>query len=180
MIERHRRFCEEYVKDFNGAAAARRAGYEELGDRVQACNLLQREDVQGYLNQLISEIRKRNQLEVDDLVQELKRVAFSDIGNYFDEDCNILPIHEIAQEARSALTHYQEDEHPSRHGIKRVRRIKLHSKLDAIEKLMRYMGAYELDNRQSSGHDLASRSTLDLEEELASIRRMRGSFGEEE
>lgn len=179
MIERHRRFCEEYVKDFNGAAAARRAGYEEPGDRVQACNLLQREDVQGYLNQLISEIRKRNQLEVDDLIQELKRVAFSDIGNYFDDDNSVLPIHEIAEPARSALAQYQDDEYPSKHGTKRIRRIKLYPKLDAIEKLMRYMGAYELDNRQSSGGDLSTRSTHDLEEELASIRRRRAQCEEE-
>ena len=71
---------------------------------------------------------------------------------------------------------HQDDEYPSKHGVKRIRRIRLYPKLDAIEKLMRYMGAYELDNRQSVGHDLSTRSIQDLEEELASIQRRRASF----
>lgn len=179
MLEKHKRFCEEYIKDFNAAAAARRAGYSKTSDRVSACNILQREDVQGYLRQLIEGVRDRNLLEVDDLVQSLKRIAFSDIGDYFDEDNNILPLHEIERGPRTALEQYQVENHKSNGGRHR-QRIKLHSKLDAIEKLMKYMGAYDRDNRQRSSLSISAQSTDELKDELARIRRMRGSFSEEE
>lgn len=179
MLEKHKRFCEEYIKDFNAAAAARRVGYHRSGDRVRAAEILQRPEVQSYLKEIIEGVRNQNQMEVDDLVQSLKRIAFSDIGDYFDEDNNILPIHKIENGPRAALEQYQDDEYPSNHGVRRIRRIKLRSKLDAIEKLMKYMGAYDRDNRQRGNLSISAQSTDELKDELAAIRRRRVLYEEE-
>lgn len=173
MLEKHKRFAEEYIKDFNASAAARRAGYSKRSSRERGHALLNHSDVQGYLGKLINDIQERNELEVDDLVQELKKMAFADMGDFFDEEGQILPIHDIPKEARAALEIYQDDFTPLKYGSKVNRKVKLNSKLDAIEKLMRYLGAYEKDNRQKSELDITNRSTDELMAELASIRKRR-------
>lgn len=179
ISEKHRRFCEEYIKDFNAAAAARRAGYTKgSADRAIGHLILQREEVQAYLDELLKGVRDRNQLEVDIIVQELKSIAFSDIGNYYDSNNNLLPANDIEAGARLALEQYHNDTVPTIHGTKKLQRIKLASKLDAIEKLMRYLGAYEKDNQQKTG-DPQQRSTDSLMDELADIRRRRAAMEEE-
>lgn len=178
LLEKQKRFCEEYVKDFNGSAAARRSGYSVKTSKEAAAQLLNKSTVQEYLAGLISDIQKRHELEVDSLIVELKRIAFSDLANYYGEDNSILPVNEIDKEARSAIEQYADFKTDTKYGKKEVRKIKLNSKLDAIEKLMRYMGAYERDNKQKN--DIYNRSTDDLVAELAAIRARRNQNDEEE
>lgn len=180
MNEKQKRFCEEYIKDFNGSAAARRAGYSHKGDKERAAVLLNTPDVQEYLGELIQGIKERNELEVDQLIQELKRIAFSDMGEFYDENNKIRPVAEIDPEARAALETYQDDVSQLKYGEKRSRRVRLASKLDAIEKLMRYLGAYERDNKQKSEFDLTSKTTDELYRELQTIRKRRQKQSEEE
>lgn len=180
MTELQKRFCEEYIKDFNAAAAARRAGYSPNMSNAAAHVVLQKEGVQEYMSTLIKGVQDRNRVEVDDLVQELKKMAFSDMADFYDEDGNILPVHEIPKEARAALDQYHDDIIPMKYGDKKSRRIRLNSKLDAIEKLMRYLGAYEKDNKQKGEIDLTTRSTDELMNELDAIRRRRTLNEEEE
>jgi phage terminase small subunit len=42
LKDKHLRFCEEYVIDFNGRRAAVRAGYSELRAAATACDLLEK------------------------------------------------------------------------------------------------------------------------------------------
>lgn len=180
MTEMQKRFCEEYVKDFNGSAAAIRAGYSGKASRTKASQLLATPGLQSYLSELIGKVQERNEIEVDELVQELKKVAFSDMADFYDENNEIRKVKDIPKDARAALEMYQDDLTPMKFGTKKSRRIKLNSKLDAIEKLMRYLGAYEKDNKQKGEIDLTTKSTDDLEAELAAIRRRRTQKDEEE
>lgn len=180
MTELQKRLCEEYLKDFNAAAAARRAGYSEKQANAAAYVVLQKPHVQEYLSGLIAKVKERNLIEVDDLVQELKSIAFSDMADFYDEDNDIHPVKKIPESARRALGQYTDERIPSKYGDRTSKTIKLHSKLDAIEKLMRYLGAYEKDNKQKGEIDLTTRSTDDLMNELDAIRRRRSLNDEEE
>lgn len=53
------RFCLEYVTDYNGAAAARRAGYAEKSAAKQACRLLSRPEIMERVRALQKEQRER-------------------------------------------------------------------------------------------------------------------------
>src|SRR5690606_28700727 len=165
---------------FNGSAAAIRAGYSEKTARFGAYQVLKHPEVQAYLNELIGKIQERNNLEVDELVQELKRIAFADIGDYYDDESEILPVKAIDKNARAALEQYENSISHTKYGVNRSRKIKLSSKLDALEKLMRYMGAYERDNKQRGELDITTKSTDDLVAELAAIRARRSLNEEEE
>lgn len=173
MNEKQKSFCEEYIKDFNGAAAARRAGYSEHTSERRAYDLLQLDYVREYLEKLISGVRERNRIEVDDLVQELQKIAFHDIGNLYDEKGKLRSIQEIKESVRRTISEIKVTEIPMKKGTKIVRETKTYNKLDAIEKLMRYLGAYEKDNRQKSNMEFRDRTNEDLLEELARIRQRR-------
>jgi len=78
---RQKRFCEEYLRDFNGGAAVLRAGYQCNVDaaRVQASRLLTNAKVQAQLQQLRDRVSANAQMSLEQVVQEIARVAFSNI-----------------------------------------------------------------------------------------------------
>lgn len=179
MIARWKRFAEEYVKDFNGAKAARRAGYTSKSARKIAWKILQNEEVQEYVQSLAQRVAVKNEVEVNDLVGELKRMAFVDIGKIFDKNDQLLPIHEIDEDTRRAISEFYTKEMDGRYGKSVDKRAKMHSKLEAIEKLMRFAGAYEEDNKQK-GIEMHGHSTDELKAELEAIRKRRKLTEEEE
>lgn len=175
MTELRKKFCEEYIKDFNGAAAARRAGYSEKNSDRQAYILLQDEKVQKRIQKLASKASERNELEVDALIQELMLVAFQDIGEMVEDDGDPLPISELPDKARKAISGIRKRTYKEGHSVE----IRTYDKLDAIEKLMRYLGAYEADNRQKSELEIRQKSTEELKIMLANIRKRRNIDEEE-
>ena len=59
MTDIQKRFCEEYVIDYNIAKAAKRAGYTGDQARQSAWQAMQNKDVQEYIEQLQDEAAKR-------------------------------------------------------------------------------------------------------------------------
>lgn len=71
---REKRFCEEYVVDYNGTRAAKRAGYAEGSAAKAACRLLKRQEVLDYVAELQREQRARLCLTSDRVVGELVQI----------------------------------------------------------------------------------------------------------
>ena len=72
LTPKEMRFCEEYVKDFNGAAAVRRAGLSPNNPQYApqyASKYLEKEAVKDYINQLMTVISEKCVVEVDDLLK---------------------------------------------------------------------------------------------------------------
>jgi len=84
MRAKHRRFAEEMLIDDIGYKAAVRAGYQE-GDcaNTQASRLLARPDVQAYLVELKEAQKKRTEITADKVLEQYRRLAFSDIQDYY-------------------------------------------------------------------------------------------------
>lgn len=77
LTPKRKRFCEEYVKDLNATQAAIRAGYSERTAKSIGNENLTKPDVQEYVTMLQKDISERNEVTVDDLVRELKSIAFA-------------------------------------------------------------------------------------------------------
>lgn len=65
LTAKEERFCLEYCIDYNGAAAARRAGYAEKSAAKAACKLLKEERVLARVRELQQEQAKRLCLSSD-------------------------------------------------------------------------------------------------------------------
>lgn len=84
LSPKHARFVAEYLIDLNAAAAARRAGYAPLNSDVEGARLL----VSAGVAQAIAEGKARQMATADlsaaRVLEELRRVAFSNVRDYFD------------------------------------------------------------------------------------------------
>lgn len=87
-------FALEYTKDFNGAAAMRRAGFSKGNAAKAAMDMLKRESVQLLIRDEVNR-RKDNILADNDRVQrEIEYIAMSDVRELFDEKGLIRPVHQ--------------------------------------------------------------------------------------
>ena len=68
------KFIQEYLKDFDGTAAAIRAGYSEHSARFLASRLLANPDVKAELEQRIKENSKKLNIRRDFVVEKLMKL----------------------------------------------------------------------------------------------------------
>lgn len=80
-LDRNELFCREYVKDFIGARAARRAGVPPASARSWACRALADPEIAARVETLKAESFKRMEVEVDDLLRPLVNIAKTNIND---------------------------------------------------------------------------------------------------
>lgn len=82
-----RRFCEEYIIDYNATQAAIRAGYSAGKRNTSAstvgCALLRNKEAQEYIEFLQGSQFIRTSLTADRVLQQYSRLAFADIKSYY-------------------------------------------------------------------------------------------------
>jgi phage terminase small subunit len=78
LTEKQKRFCEEYLIDLNATQSAIRAGYSKKSADKIGHELLEKTVVSEYLQTLRVEQSKRTGITADEVVNELKKVAFAD------------------------------------------------------------------------------------------------------
>jgi len=76
LTDKQQAFCREYVKDWNGKEAAIRAGYAPKYADRQAYRLVENSRVKAEIGRLLAEIEQVSTVEVAEIVQELRRLAF--------------------------------------------------------------------------------------------------------
>lgn len=90
LTDKQKRFCQEYLKDFNATAAYLRAGYKATAEaaRRNASRMLTNADVQAYLQKLRSRVSAQAEITLERTLQEIGRIAFGDITNTLTFDSN--------------------------------------------------------------------------------------------
>lgn len=152
ITDQQMKFCNEYMKDFNGTQAAIRAGYSKKTANEQAPRLLANISVQKYLETLKQKAADKNEELTERIKNELIKLGFSNIQDFIEEDNEIkdlttIPANHAAcvESIKKTVTEFGDGKNQ---GTKTSIQFKLHSKLDALEKLARMVGLYEADNRQ--------------------------------
>ena len=67
-------FCQEYIVDKNGAAAAVRSGYSDKTAKEQASRLLTNVNVKARIDELLEEQSKRCQIDADYVLNGIKEL----------------------------------------------------------------------------------------------------------
>jgi phage terminase small subunit len=139
LTKKQERFAEEFLVDFNATQAAIRAGYAPKSARVTASKLL----TKANLSKLISERSKQvcNRLEVtqERTVEELRRIAFSDVRNFFNSDNTMKNVRDLDEETAAALASVEQVE-IGENGV--IKKLKLNDKLKALNLLAKYLGMF--------------------------------------
>lgn len=129
-------FCLEYTLDFNGKRAAIRAGYSVRTSMEQASRLLRNVKVKNEIQRLRTEIVKKIDVRVEDILSELELIAFSDITEFINYKKGKLTLHIPNNPTRSrrAIRIIQQ----SNNGFT----IKMYNKQTALFLLGKYFGLY--------------------------------------
>ncbi len=90
LLERQKRFCEEYVLDHIGAYAAIRAGYSAKTAGSQCSELLKLPNIRAYIDILDAKTSQKLGISKERIMLELARCAYADARNMFDRDGNLI------------------------------------------------------------------------------------------
>lgn len=80
MTDKMRRFALEYTVDFNGKAAAIRAGYSESTAAAAASKMLAREDVQELVQKSMAKLQEKTEITAERVLREAWGIATADVN----------------------------------------------------------------------------------------------------
>lgn len=148
-------FVLEYLKDQNGAQAAIRAGYAEAGAAVSACRMLDRKHVNEAVAKKLGELHKKLEVSAERTLNEIARVAYFDIRRLYDEHGNLKAPQDLDEDTAAALAAIDVTEEFEGYGKERksvgfTKKVKVHSKTNALDMLAKHFGLFEKDNGQKS------------------------------
>jgi phage terminase small subunit len=153
-----RKFIEEFLKDGNGRQAAIRAGYAENSASQSATKLLKLAHVKAAIEQgeadLIQKIQADTGITLERTLKELARLAFFDPRKLFSKDGKPLAINELDDDTAASIAGLDVLEEFDGSGKDRVfigmtKKYKLTDKRAALDMLMKHLGGYKEDNKQS-------------------------------
>lgn len=168
MTEQQRLFVQHYLRHRNASRAAREAGYSVDNARHQGWRFMNDptyEHVANAIRQALSDQRTRWEALNETIIQQLAAIGMADMAEAYDEDGELLPLHQMAPETRAAIAELKETEFLGQDGTPaKSRKVRHWSKPEALVALAKITGLAK-DRIEHSG-------ALDIRgarEELASI-----------
>lgn len=155
LTEKQKKFCEEYVIDFNATQAAIRAGYSKKTANTIAAQNLAKLSIQNYIKELQKKREERTEVTADMVVKELAKLAFGDISQIYDKDGRMLEPHELPKDVAATISSFKsrrENQGKDEDGnieFAFIDEYKRYDKTKALELLMRHLGMFAKDNEQS-------------------------------
>ena len=140
---RQQRFVDEFLIDLNATQAAIRAGYSEKTARSIAAENLTKPDISAEIEMRVKALCERYSVTHRNVLSELAAIAFSDITDVVEigrHGVRVSPTDSWSEPARRAV----QEVHETRHSIK----VKLASKLQALELLGRYLTLWRQERPQ--------------------------------
>lgn len=161
LTEKQRRFCEEYIFDFNATRAAKAAGYSENTAYAIGSENLKKPEIKAYLKELQADLETTSGISRLRVLKELEKLAFSSIAHLhntwierkeFDKltDDQKASIAQIETQTRQETKYdpISESQVPVQVDFVKV---KLHDKLRAIDSINRMLGFHAPDKVEHTG-----------------------------
>lgn len=107
LSPRQIRFVAEYLVDLNGTQAAIRAGYSPRSANVQAARQLAKDSVKAAIQEGQRQQVARVGLSAERTKEAIRRVIEADVRTLFDAQGNVIPIHQLGDEAASLIAGFE-------------------------------------------------------------------------
>jgi phage terminase small subunit len=148
-------FAKAYIETGNASEAYRRAysakNFSDNALAVQASKTLKHPKVVLRIADLQAAHQKRHEITVDRIVGEYVKIAFADAGDFFDwgpDGVTVKSKSDLTPEQRSVVAEVSQTVTEKGGTI----RVKLHDKLNALEKLGKHLGMF-IDKHEVAGKD---------------------------
>jgi phage terminase small subunit len=139
LNRKQRLFVREYMKDRNATQAAIRSGYAKKNADVTGPRLLGNVGVRAEIDRLCAERDKRLELSRDNVILEMKRIAFAKVTRFArwkkDGTVDVRPSSSLSEDDVAAIQEIS----ATPNGPK----VKLHSKDRALRELAKILGLYK-------------------------------------
>jgi len=99
MTPKQVRFVAEYRKDLNATAAAERAGYHPK----MAAALMANPSIRGAVAEKTQQQLAKADITAERVLQEIGRLAFSDVRALFDANGKLKPLHTLTAEEAACI-----------------------------------------------------------------------------
>lgn len=150
LTPKQERFVQEYLIDLNATAAYKRAGYVAKGNaaEVNASRLLRNAQVQSEIARRSKKTADKYELTQDLIIRSIVQELAFDPAKLYDGQGQLLPIAELPEDVRMALTSIEFEQHGSPEAPVFVRKVKWAQRQGAREHAMKHLGLFEKDNKQ--------------------------------
>jgi phage terminase small subunit len=155
LTVKQEKFSTAFIETGNASEAYRQshnaANMNAASINREAARLLDHPKVAGRIEELRAELRDRHKVTADRIAEELSHILFADPGSYFDWGPGGVTVKEkssLTPEQRRVISQVEQTVTDAGGTI----RVKLHSKIEAADKLARLMGFYK-ELHEHSGPD---------------------------
>lgn len=158
LTPRQRRFADQYLIDENASAAYIKAGYTAKNENVAAANasrMIRLDKVAAYIAARVKSVSDRCGITLERTLRHVANMGYVDPRKFLNDDGSLVPLKELDDESAGALAGFEVVVEAHQKGAPPelqpavTTKIKL-DKLGALDKLMRFHGAYK-DKMEHSG-----------------------------
>lgn len=145
LTDKQRRFCEEYVIDWNGSRAAIAAGYSENTAKEIASENLTKPNIQEYIEAIQKDLSKLSGVTALRNILELKKIAYASIAQFKDGWMTEKDFNDLTEDQKSCLSEIVHQTKSYKDSTEKFVKFRLHDKQKAIELLNKMLGFNEPD-----------------------------------
>ena len=144
LTAKQKRFCEEYLIDWNGVKAYK-AVYKSCKSyaaaRASASRLLKRANVKAYIDELQKDVQKQVRIRPLMVAKELKKIAFSNPSDLRSGWTELKQWEELTDEQKATIGDVVHSEAQIGYkGVKHILKIRQYDKLKALQMLFKMFG----------------------------------------
>lgn len=141
-------FVDNLIAGLTQYEAYQKAGYKGKNEGIIRSNastaLKTNQNIRKRLAYKRAQLAKRNEITQERIVKEFAKVGFANIADFYDDKDKLKPLNGISRANLAAVSSIEQEQK----GRKTTTKVKLHSKLQALDALGKHLGLYELDNEQ--------------------------------
>jgi phage terminase small subunit len=165
-------FAIGYAAHENGALAARDAGYSHKTARSKASQLLKEPEIRAHVDKLIAKRHEKLEITGDKILEELAKVAFSDITEYLRDDGTMTneDFARLTEAQRACISSFKRNPDGSYE-------IKLYDKLAALTKLGQNKKLFT--DVQENKHTFNKMDNVQVQDEHGNVQPLSFDIGKE-
>jgi phage terminase small subunit len=152
LTAKQKRFCEEYVIDWNGTRAAIAAGYSEKTAKEIASENLTKPNIKDYIEQVREDLEKQAGISALRNLLELKKLAYSNTSQMYDGWLTMKEYEELPENVKASISEIQTSRKITDEGESLLMvKVKMHDKMKAIDMINKMLGYNAPDKMNHSG-----------------------------
>lgn len=154
MTPKQERFVAEYLIDLNATQAAIRAGYSSKTAASIGEELLRKPEIGQAVEAGRAKLMAKTNITAERVLQEMGRLAFSDVRNLFNADGSLKPLHTLTPEDSACIAGLEVIIKNAEAGdghMDKVHKIKVWDKSKNLENLAKHLGLFVAKVEHSGG-----------------------------